>query len=59
MVSPQIRSETRIRSDFKVSLFNEAKTDKYKTQINMCPEGNSVLNVMIQELNGRFRKLVV
>lgn len=38
MISLQISSESRIRSDFKVRLFNEAKTDKYEIQINTFPE---------------------
>lgn len=38
MISLQINSETRIPFDFKVRFFNEAKTDKYKIQINTFPE---------------------
>lgn len=34
MISLQISSETRIWSDSKISFFDEAKTDKYKIQIN-------------------------
>jgi hypothetical protein len=50
---------SRIYSDAKVTLFNEGETDKYKIQIIMFTKSQAELNVTNQELNGKFRKLVV